>query len=180
MGRYGVMRVEGATYGDVVNGDATDRALPQAPASYFLQQGYGPRVRVRGHLCTTLLSRALSRDHLEMRVVEGLKDASMPAIVHAQTHVFLYVLEGEVTLKLGAEETVLHAGDSANIPAGTAYATHVRTAHARWVISSANGNGLELWDRLGTETATYAPAPDATDASVTEAELGGIDARPVQ
>ena len=177
MGRYGVMRVDGATYGDVVNGDSTDRELPKGPASYFLQQGYGPRVRARGHLCTTLLSRAVSRDHLEMRVVEGLKGATMPAMSHGETHVFLYMLEGRITLRLGAEATVLQAGDAANIPAGNVYATAVETGHARWVLSSAHGDGLEAWDRLGQRTETFTPAPASGANSTADADLDGLDVR---
>lgn len=177
MGRYGVMRVEGATYATASNGDATDRALPEGPASYFMQQGYGARVRAQGHLCTTLLSRAISRDHLEMRVIEGFRGAAMPALSHPQTHLFLYLLEGEVALTLGATQACLHAGDSANIPAGTAYATTVVSGHARWVISSAHGNGLELWDRLGQGTDTFTPAAARPGDRVAQADLAGIDVR---
>ena len=177
MGRYGVKRVEGAAYAEVSGGDATDRVLPEGPASYFLQQGYGRRLRARGHLCTTLLSRAISRDHLEMRVVEGLRTATMPMMSHRQTHVFLHVLEGEVALGMGGTETVLHAGDSVNIPAGTEYATAVRSGHARWVAASAHGNGLEVWDRLGQETTSFTPGVAADASAAPQADLGGIDVR---
>lgn len=177
MGRYGVMRAEGATYAEAANGDATDRNLPEGPASYFLQQGYGLRLRAMGHLSTTLLTRAVSRDHIEMRVIEGLKDAAMPALRHDQTHVFLYVLEGKVALTLGSEETVLHAGDSVNIPAGTDYGTTVVSGHARWVLTSAHGNGLDIWDRLGRATETFSPAAMPDETLATDADLGGIDVR---
>lgn len=176
MGKYGVMRQADATYAAAGNGDATDRVLPSGPASYVLQQGYGTRVRAWGHLCTTLLPRAVSRNFLEMRVVEGVTGAKTPRISHAETHVFLHVTQGEIVVDLGAECITAHAGDSVNIPAGTAYATEVVKGHSRWVLSSAHGNGLEVWDRAGTPTEGFTTGPRPDAAAIGQDDLAGIDA----
>lgn len=176
MGKYGVMRQPDATYAASSNGDATDRTLPSGPASYVLQQGYGARVRAWGHLCTTLLPLTVSRNFLEMRVVEGVTGARTPRISHARTHVFLYVIEGEIAVDLGGERVTAHAGDAVNIPAATAYATEVIKGHSRWVLSSAHGNGLEVWDRFGTKTEGFTAAPNPETPMLAQDALAGIDA----
>ncbi|MCO6188435.1 quercetin 2,3-dioxygenase family protein [Rhizobium sp. L1K21] len=155
MGQYGVMRVDGATYAEATNGDETDRVLPTEPASYILQSGYGLTRRLNGHMSTVVLSRAITEGALDMRTIEAGHGAGMPAIVHAATHVSLYLMSGTLRLTLGGEENILNAGDFANIPAGTAYATRVEGGHARWVLSGANGDGLEFWDRAGAKTQEF-------------------------
>ncbi|TNH14111.1 quercetin 2,3-dioxygenase family protein [Halomonas sp. BL6] len=177
MAKYDVHPVQGATYADVSNGDESDRELPDASSSYFLQEGYGPRVRTYGHLCTTLLSRDVSQSSLEMRIVEGPKGARMPTVIHDQTHIFLYMLEGEIAFTLGEEKTVLHAGDSANIPANTAYTTMVTSGQARWCLGAAHANGLDVWDRLGKPTQYFTPAAASEDDSIDKVTLEGVDAR---
>lgn len=144
MGRFGVMRVEGS-YAEPTNGDASDRVLPGGPASYVLQSGYGERRSLNGHLATTLLSMAVSEGALDMRTIEAGQGASMPDLSHAGTHVTLYVLNGTLRLTLDGVGHLLSSGDFANIPAGIAYATEVISGAARWVLTSANGNGLDYW-----------------------------------
>ncbi|WP_421953252.1 cupin domain-containing protein [Pelagibacterium sp.] len=178
MGRFGVNRVEGAQYAAPRNGDATDRALPEGPASYFLQQGYGDRVRVQGHLCTTLLSRHISADMIEIRTVEGARGATMPPVRHRQTHVFAYLLEGEVTFAVGDRNVTVHAGAAINIPAGTTYSTKIVSGSGRWVLTSANGNGLSYLDKLGEATQTFTPAREAgKPVTAGQHDLSDIDAR---
>jgi quercetin dioxygenase-like cupin family protein len=172
MGKYRIMRVPDAVYVDADNGDATDRALPDAPASYVLQAGYGDRRRLNGHLSTLLLSRRLSDGALDMRSIEAGRGAAMPAIRHGQTHVFLYLVSGALTLTVDGEAHALNAGDCANIPAGVAYQTEVTGGHARWVLSAAHGDGLELWDRLGEASPDYVHSNHGDPAGCREALLG--------
>ncbi|MDH6266058.1 quercetin 2,3-dioxygenase [Rhizobium sp. SG_E_25_P2] len=160
MQRYGVMRVPEQIYADVSSGDTTDRALPGGRQSYVLQAGYGQRHRLAGHLSTQVLPRSLCDGVTDIRTIEAGQGASMPAIRHVHTHVNLYLLSGTLSLSLNGEAHVLSAGDFANIPAGTAYATQVESGAARWLLSAANGDGLEFWDELGasTEEFTFGPA----------------------
>lgn len=176
MAKYGVMRQADAAYAEASNGDASDRTLPPGPASYVLQQGYGQRARAWGHLCTTVLPRAVSRDFLEMRVIEGATGAETPRLSHSDTHVFLYALEGEIGVDLDGQRIVVNAGDTVNVPAGTVYATKVINGHSRWVLGSAHGNGLEVWDRAGTPTEGFTPAPKPEAPQVAADALSGIDA----
>ncbi|ODT82702.1 MAG: hypothetical protein ABS76_06475 [Pelagibacterium sp. SCN 64-44] len=155
MGKHGVMRVE-KDYCLPGNGDASDRSLPRGPASYFLQSGHGDRVRLNGHLATTLLDMTISQGAVDMRTVEGGRGAAMPALRHSRTHLSLFVLNGTLTLTLNGEAHDLHDGDFANIPAGAVYATEVKSGNARWVFSGANGDGLAYWSALGEPTESYA------------------------
>lgn len=155
MGKHGVMRVE-KDYCDPSNGDATDRVLPEGPASYILQSGYGTRYRLNGHLATTMLSMAITKGAVEMRSIEAGRGAVMPSLRHTRTHLSLFVLNGTLKLTLNGVAYELRDGDFANIPAGTAYATEVTSGHARWVFSGANGDGLDYWTTAGEPTESFA------------------------
>lgn len=144
MGRFGVMRVDGS-YAEPSNGDASDRVLPEGPASYVLQSGYGERRVLNGHLATTLLSTAVSSGALDMRTIEAGQGARMPVLSHTGTHVTLYVLDGTLRLALDGVAYLLSSGDFANVPTGTSYDTEVISGAARWVLTGANGNGLDYW-----------------------------------
>jgi quercetin 2,3-dioxygenase len=174
MGRYGVMRAAEASYAPASNGDATDRTLPAGPSSYILQSGYGLRRCLLGHISTQVLSNAITLGKLDMRTIEAGRGAKMPAISHDETHVFLYLLDGAVTLTINGETHELYAGDAANIPAGAAYATDVVSGSARWILSSSNGNGQEFWDKAGSETAEYTYQPSQPEAGWADA-LGAVD-----
>jgi hypothetical protein len=76
---------------------------------------------------------------------------------------------------MNGEETILCAGDSANIPAGTSYATQVLTGQGRWCLASAHGNGLEVWNRLGQDTPYYTPAAASESDAVDGVTLADID-----
>lgn len=174
MQRYGVMRVADATYAEVSSGDATDRALPEAPESYVLQAGYGKRRRLHGHLSTQVLAPELCDGKADMRTIEAGRGTKMPSIRHAQTHVSLYLLEGALTLSLAGETHELKAGDFANIPAGTAYSIEVTTGQARWLLSAANGEGLSFWDELGVATEEFTFSAEA-DGAAFGALVAGAD-----
>lgn len=175
MAMYDVHPVQGRSYAAATDWTDADRNMPKANQSYFLEDGHGPRVRARGHICTTLLGRDTADGSMEMRVVEGPRGASMPAMKHDKTHVFLRMLEGQLRFTLNGEETTLSAGDSANIPAGTAYSTQVTSGQARWCLASAHGNGLDAWNRLGQDTPYYTPAATSESDRVDGEDLAGVD-----
>jgi len=70
MGKYDVNPVE-QVFADTVNGDDTDRALPSKKSSYILQAGYGARYRLGRHIVTTMLSRDLCDNAIDMRSIES-------------------------------------------------------------------------------------------------------------
>ncbi|MXN17904.1 cupin domain-containing protein [Pseudooceanicola sp. GBMRC 2024] len=173
MGKHRIMRVEGASYAEPSCGDATDRALPEGPASYVLQAGYGARYRLNGHVATALLSRAGTQGMLDMWTITGGRGAEMPALRHGLTHVFLYLVDGRIALTLDGKEHLLSGGDAANIPAGTAYASRILSQDAQWVLAAAHGDGLGLWSAAGLPTVGYGHV-SAGDARLT-ALPEGID-----
>ncbi|UAK22863.1 cupin domain-containing protein [Sphingomonas nostoxanthinifaciens] len=153
--KHGIMRVDEAVYGPATPIGEGDQALPGEHRSFFLEASFGPRGTLAGHLVTSVLTAAETNGMVEMRVVEGGRDAAMPTMHHAATHVFLYVLDGLVELTLDGEGLRLTSGDAANIPAGTPYATRIASGSARWIVASANGDGTSFWSRAAADAPTY-------------------------
>lgn len=174
MGRHRIMRVENPTYADATPIGEADQALPDATASYFLEAGFGERHVLAGFLSTAVLTVAQSDGTLDMRTVEGGRGALLPAMRHGITHLFLFVLDGLVTVTIAGEEHRLTSGDAVNIPAGTRYTIHVESGAARWVATTSGGDGGAFW-RAGGEPRTFSQ-PIEQDAPDWEAVLRDIDA----
>ena len=174
MGKHRIMRVENPVYAEATPVGAADQQLPPDQSAYVLEAGFGTRHVLLGHLSTAVLTQAQTADLVDMRVIEGGRDAAMPTLCHAATHVFLYMLDGLVALTIDGEEHRLTAGDAANIPAGTAYATRILSGTARWLATSSGGDGAGLWAAAGTETGAFSFALDG-DPDADAARLGAID-----
>ena len=178
MAKHRIMRVENPTFAEPSPIGAGDQRLPDAQASYFLEAGFGTRRALLGHLSTAMLTTTQSASVVDMRVIEGGRDAAMPALRHERTHLFLYILDGAVVVTLDGEEHRCAGGDAINIPAGTTYATRIASGTARWVATSANGDGAALWDRAGSETPAFSFAIRTDEAAdmARLRDLAGIDA----
>lgn len=163
MGKHRIMPVDNAVYAEATPIGTADQQLPTERAAYFLAAGFGTRHVLRGHLSTTILTRAQTGGMIDMRVIEGGRDAAMPTLRHAGTHVLLYVLDGLIALSRGGEDCRLTAGDAANIPAGTAYATRILSGTARWLSTSSGGDGAALWTAAGTASNAFSFPLDADD-----------------
>ena len=176
MGKHGIMRIENPVYAEATPMGVADRALPGGHTSYFLEAGFGARHSLFGHLSTALLTASESKGMIDMRQIEAGRGAAMPVLRHADTHQFLYLVDGAVKVTLDCVEHVLSSGDAVNIPAGTAYATEVLSGAARWVASSSGGNGASLWDKAGRATSEFS-FPLETDGDDAERlrALSGVD-----
>lgn len=176
MAKHRIMRVDG-NYAEASAISDDDRALPGRHASYFLDAGYGMRRTLFGMLSTALLTGRESNDLVNMRVIEGGRDAATPILRHGQTHLFLYILDGEIELTLAGEKYRMVGGDSANIPAGTLYAARIVSGTARWLQASANGNAGSLWDEAGAQTESFSFPLERSDREDKEkvAAIAGID-----
>ena len=176
MAKHRIMRIDNPVYAEATPIGAGDQALPGAHASYFLEAGYGGRRALLGHLATALLTAAESGGFVDMRVVEGGRDATLPTMMHDRTHLFLYVLDGVVEVTIAGEAQRLTSGDCASLPAGTRYATRIASGGARWVATSSGGNGGTFWDHAGTPSSAFSQplVPDQADADRLNA-LAGVD-----
>jgi quercetin dioxygenase-like cupin family protein len=174
MGKHRIMRVENPVYVDASPVGPDDQHLPAGQSAYFLDAGHGARHALLGHLSTAILTAAQDGNTIDMRLIEGGRGAALPMLSHATTHVFLYVVDGQVALTLGDERHLLSGGDAANIPAGTRYATTVESGAARWLATSSGGNGAALWAAAGAETAAFSFALDA-DLAVDHDRLAALD-----
>ena len=141
----------------------------------LFRQGFCQRHVTAGHLVTTVASAAETNGLVELRTLEAGHDTMSPTLSHADTHMFLYVLDGLVELLLDGDTHQFTNGDAANIPAGTAYRTRVVSGSARWIATSSGGNGGTYWDRAGTPEQSFShpvkvAAADAA-ASLTEVDV---------
>jgi len=113
---------------------------------------------------------------IDMRQIEAGRGAAMPMLRHADTHLFLYLVDGMVKVALDGVDHSLSSGDAVNIPAGTAYATQVLSGTARWVASSAGGNGASLWEKAGRSTSEFSfPLEADSDDAERLRGLSGVD-----
>ena len=176
MGKHRIMRVENPTFATPTAIGEEDRTMPEGHGSYWLEAGYGLRRTLGGHLSTAVITAAQSKGLFDMRVIEGGRGASLPAVRHAETHLVLHVLAGSIALSLDGEEHRLEAGDTANIPAGTSYATRIESGAARWIATSSGGNGYTFWDGAGIEAAGYAFLADTGNGAAPAIAAAGVDA----
>lgn len=174
MGKHRIMRVENPVFAEASPIGAADQQLPGEHQSYFLEAGFGLRRSLFGHLSTALLTASESKAMVDMRQIEGGRGAAIPALRHAETHQFLYLVDGMLEVTLDGVEHVLSSGDAVNIPAGTIYATMVTSGAARWIASSSGGNGGAFWDTAGTPTPEFSfpLAADRDDAPRLRAQSG--------
>lgn len=178
MGKHRIMRVADPVYAEATPIGAADQRLPPDQSAYFLEAGFGTRHALLGHLSTAVLTRAQTDGLVDMRVIEGGRDAAMPTLRHATTHIFLYVVDGLVGLTIDGTEHRLAAGDAANIPAGTAYATRILSGAARWLATSSGGDGAGLWAAAGTATPAFSFTleDDHHEDAVRLRDVAGVDA----
>ncbi|HEY0778412.1 MAG TPA: quercetin 2,3-dioxygenase family protein [Gemmatirosa sp.] len=165
--KFRVMRVENPAYAAATPIGAADQRLPAGHDSYFLEAGFGLRRMLCGHLSTAVLTAAQCEGAVDMRVIEGGRDAAIPAVRHERTHQFFYVLDGLLAVTVDGEEHRLASGDAINLPAGIPYSTRVLSGSARWVATSSGGDAASMWDVAGAETSAFSfpiegdPAADA-------------------
>jgi quercetin dioxygenase-like cupin family protein len=147
MGKFGVNRIDNPVYVAPRPID-DDTALPAAPASFFLQAGFGPRYVLNHLLATTLLGPEQTGGLFAMQIIEAPHGAAPPP---APAHETLHVLAGTLAIALQGQTHLLSAGATANLPAGTARVT-VASQTARWVSTTAGDQALRHYERKGTPT----------------------------
>ena len=153
--KHGIMQIEDPVYVDATPIGPGDQALPGDHLSYFLEAGFGVRRALFGHLSTAMLTAAESKVMVDMRQIEAGRGSVLPAMVHRDTHVLLFVIDGAIAVTLDGAEHLISGGDAVNVPAGIVYATRVVSGAARWVMTSANGNAAIMWELAGAEVSAF-------------------------
>ncbi|MBE3640290.1 cupin domain-containing protein [Mangrovicoccus algicola] len=96
--------------------------LPGGPAPYAIRSGRGPRHLIGGMVAALYATGAETGGGFCLAMLTGGREAGLPLLRHAQSHVALQVLEGEIELVLDGRRWRLLGGDYASIPAGRDYA----------------------------------------------------------
>ncbi|MBT9383416.1 cupin domain-containing protein [Pseudooceanicola sp. CBS1P-1] len=114
--------------------------LPGARAPYGIRNGAGPRRAVAGMVASTYVSGAESEGAYTLHMLTGAKGSGLPLLSHSEAHVTLYVLDGALELVLDGQRYRMGRGDSALVPAGTAYGfvmTRARTVLMAYATATA-------------------------------------------
>ncbi|WP_128548138.1 quercetin 2,3-dioxygenase [Larkinella soli] len=135
--------------------------LPGRKLPYYLRSGDGERY-LAGGLVVNLLARGSDTgDLFEWAVVTGGQGAGFPDHTHQETHEVLFVLEGEVELRLGGSVHRMIKGDFASIPPATVHGFRM-TTHRTQLASVTSGSRIGgLYRTLGRPYAGYVQPSDA-------------------
>ncbi len=128
-------------------------------------QVVGDRVRV-------LVEGRDSGDTFEMFEVTGDAGSGPPPHAHPWIETYL-VLEGNVLVEIGDEQTIAEPGTSAIVPAGTVHRFEIATETARFIVAT-TGAGASRFFRDMSANAPGAPTPENLPGIVEVAKRNGL------
>jgi quercetin 2,3-dioxygenase len=118
--------------------------LPGRCAPYYVSSGEGLRYDLGGQLVTVVARPEDTGGQFGAAFVSGGKGVETPFVAHDREYTLIYVFEGQIQLWLPGETQILSPGDSAAIPAGTAYAYRMLAHFNRflsWTTAGADTTG---------------------------------------
>ena len=92
--------------------------------------------------------------------VDDPRGSGPPLHVHHNEDETFYILEGQVTLFVGAEQIDLEAGDYCFGPRGVPHAYHVRSERARMLVTISPSGSEQLFVSLGVPVTGAEPPTD--------------------
>jgi quercetin dioxygenase-like cupin family protein len=93
--------------------------------------------------------------------VDDPHDSGPPLHLHHNEDETFYILEGEVTIRVGEERIDLEAGDYLFAPRGIAHAYVVRSERARMLVTASPGGVEQFFVRHGVPVTGSEPPTDA-------------------
>ena len=112
-----------------------------------------------------------------MTLIESLapEGDSPPLHVHGSEDELFHVLEGTLRVRLGDDELVLEAGESALAPKGVPHTYRVESPRARWLVVTTSGD-FERFVRAASRPAEAAGLPEPAGPPTPEqvAALAGL------
>lgn len=136
--------------------------LPGNPEPYGIRAGMGPRYLLGGMVASIYATGAETYGNFGLALLTGGRNAGLPIVQHAHSHVSLQVLEGEVELFMNGARWRLIGGDYASIPPGTSYGLRMTRLRNRAMIFQTGAEACKLFPTLGTPYEGYVqPEHDA-------------------
>ncbi|MBW5801789.1 quercetin 2,3-dioxygenase [Halomonas elongata] len=135
--------------------------LPGHKQPYYLRADRSERYLVAGTVVNVLARAADSGDMFEMATVTGGKGVGQPVHRHAQTHVALYLLDGEAELWLDGERFVMKKGDFASVPEGSEHGFRFCAHRTKMMVWYAGTEALAAIRALGEPTDCHVQPDDA-------------------
>jgi quercetin dioxygenase-like cupin family protein len=132
--------------------------------------GEGPVGWIVGMEHRTKLASEESGAFVSIVECEAPRDAGPPLHVHSREDEAFYVIDGELTIWVGADELAVAAGGLAFLPRGIPHAFAVASENARFLAF-----GMPGMDRFFLEAGTAAPVdgpPDIAALTETAARYG--------
>lgn len=124
-----------------------------------------------GTLMKILADRASTNGQFALVEQRAARGFSPPVHVHEHEDQFFYVLEGQLTARLGDDEQILRAGETAWLPRGIPHTFRVDSAEARLLEISTPAGFEQFHIDLG-EPATEQRIPDPAPLDVAAMAAG--------
>lgn len=125
----------------------------------------GDRIRV-------LVDGAESQSAFELFLVDGDLGSGPPPHAHPWLEAY-YVLDGNLKLEIGDEQTVAEAGTSAIVNPGQVHRFEVASPTARFIVATTGGDASAFFRDLSAN-APGAPTPDNLPQIIEVAKRNGL------
>ncbi|MBE9637181.1 cupin domain-containing protein [Salipiger mangrovisoli] len=147
--------------------------LPTKRVPYGIRAGMGPRHLLGGMVASAYAGAAETGGAFSLSMLTGGREAGLPMLRHAASHVAFQVLEGEIELYMMGLCWRLVGGDYASIPPGTDYGLRMMRLRNRAMVFHSGAEAGRLPEKLGRPYEGYVQ-PDRNPGSW--ADLTGADA----
>ena len=128
-------------------------------------------------LVTVHVPHGLGTDGVSLLESRARRGDSPPLHVHAEDEIF-HVLDGRMTIRVGAEDHPVGQGGSLLAPAGVPHSYRIESEEARWLVVTARGDFERFVRSVGRPApAAELPEPSAPPTADQERELAAISGR---
>lgn len=155
MGKYCIMCVENVMFVDVMFVGVNDWVLLGDYMFYFFDVGYGMCCVLLGYLLIVMLIGVESKGLVDMCLIEGGYGVVMLVLCYVDMYMLLYVVDGIVSVMFVGVVYIVLGGDVVNIFVGIIYVMYIDSGVVCWVVLSVGGNGVVLWDMVGSEMLVF-------------------------
>jgi quercetin dioxygenase-like cupin family protein len=133
---------------------------PAAPRAYLLRPGEGPSVWSLGGRFTTKLGRADGEPGFAVIEAVAFRTTEPPLHIHHREHEAWYVLDGQMTLRVGDQTLVVDRGCFAFAPRGIPHAFTVDVEPTRVLVFASPAGFEGFAAELGVPASGDVPPPD--------------------
>ena len=125
-------------------------ALPGEAVPYALAAGEGLRYELNGQLVTVVARPQDTGGLFGAAYISGGRGAELPFFTQRDNHQTVVVFDGLLEVWLGGTARIVSVGDEVVIPAGTPFSYRMLSNYTRFLLWSAPGTNIALFEQLGS------------------------------